>query len=108
MRLFLMLSLILSSSAFASVMKTEVYKVVSVKRDVKSPYVDLTTVTGSVVYVRCDTLQFDDVARDRVAGFSSTQDCEKFLSDIEKFATPSNPVEISIGKNFELEMRVSL
>lgn len=97
-----------SSVASASVKVTEVYKVVGVSQRASTEWTDLKTVTGSVVYVRCSTAQFDDSTRDRVAGFANEKECLDFVAKVKKYATPANPVEVNIGADFGIEMRVSL
>ncbi len=97
-----------SSIASASVKVTEVYKIVGVTQRASTEWTDLKTVTGSVVYVRCNTAQFDDAERDRVAGFANEKECLDFVAKVKKYASPANPVEVNIGSDFGLEMRISL
>ncbi len=108
MKKLAILGLLISSMAFAAATKTEVYKIVSLTEASPNNWVALETVTGSVVYVRCNTRQFDDPARDRVGGFESEDKCQDFLALIRKHANRSNPVEIWIGENLVMEIKVSL
>lgn len=108
MKKFAVLGLLISSMAFAAATKTEVYKVIGLTEASPNNWVALETVTGSVVYVRCNTKQFDDTTRDRVAGFESEAECQEFLALIRKHASRSNPAEIQIGANLGLEIKISL
>ena len=97
MKKFAVLGLLVSSLAFAAVNKTEVYKIESITEASPNNWTALGTITGSVVYVRCNTRDFDDATRDRVASFETEADCLEFLALIRKHASRANPAEIQIG-----------
>lgn len=98
----------LSSVASASVKVTEVYRVVEVAQSASDEWTNLVTASGSVVSVRCSSAQFDDSARDRVASFASPKECLDFVAKVKKHASPVNPVEVVIGADFGIEIRVGI
>ncbi len=108
MRFFVLCGIVLSTSAFANVAVTEVYKVVGVTQRANAEWTDLKTVTGLTIYVRCSTSQFDDSEHDRVGGFRSTKDCEEFLATIRKNASAANPAEVTIGGSTGMSLKISL
>ncbi len=87
---------------------TEEYKITGINVEKSnSTWTGLNTFTGSVVYVRCSTADFDDVKRDRVGGFQTSQDCLEFLKIVKKHASLQNPIIATIGKDFLLKVTVS-
>jgi hypothetical protein len=111
MKKFAVLGFLLSSIAFAAPAKTEVekvYKIVNLTEASPNNWMALQTVTGSVVYVRCNTMQFDDAVRDRVAGFETEAACQEFLNIVRKHANIANPVEVQINSSLGLNIKISL
>lgn len=108
MKKLAVLGILLSSAAFANSSVTEVYKIVGLTEASPNNWVALETVKGSIVYVRCNTRQFDDRARDRVAHFTTEIECQDFLSQIRKHAKLANPAELQINANLGLDIKVSL
>lgn len=106
--LIVLSALFMASIASASVVKTEVYRVVSVSADSSSGWTEIKTVTGSIVNVNCSKRLFDDTRRDRVASFDTTAECVSFISDLRRSATSENPAEVSIGDGSNIDLKISL
>lgn len=106
--LIALVSLFIASIASASVVKTEVYRVVSVSADSASGWTELKTMMGSTVNVNCSKRLFDDTRRDRVASFDTTAECVSFISDLRRSATAENPAEVNISSGSVIELKISL
>jgi hypothetical protein len=102
MKLKLLITFLLSASAFAALPTTAVYKVTGIV-DAKDGWTGLRTVTGNTLYLRCSKRQFDDVRNDWVSGFDTVEDCEKLISIVRKYASSSNPVEIDRENNLAVK-----
>lgn len=103
----ILLALTFSLSSYA-LKVTEVYKIVGInEKESNKSWTGLNTLTGSVVFLRCATADFDDVVRDRVGGFKTVKDCLDFVDIVKKHASEKNPVLATIGNDFILEITVS-
>jgi hypothetical protein len=107
LKIILVVTALFSFSTFALKI-TEVYKITGINVEKSNDiWTGLNTQTGSVVFLRCSTADFDDVARDRVGAFKTSKDCLEFIELVKKHASEKNPIQIQIGKDFIMEVTLS-